>query len=100
MFKRLAALEKSGGGLNVSFLNTHPASDNRVKVQHLYLFSVLISSLIVIMWLILMCEKQLEALLPEAFTVQATACGGTSDYMGGFGEAAGLGPGARTSWGR
>lgn len=33
MFKRLGALEKSGGGLNVSFLNTHPASDERVKVQ-------------------------------------------------------------------
>ena len=34
MFKRLGALEKSGGGLNVSFLNTHPASDERVKVRH------------------------------------------------------------------
>jgi predicted Zn-dependent protease len=32
MFKRLGALEKSCGGLNVSFLNTHPASDERVKV--------------------------------------------------------------------
>jgi hypothetical protein len=32
MFKRLGALEKSSGGLNVSFLNTHPASDERVKV--------------------------------------------------------------------
>jgi predicted Zn-dependent protease len=32
MFKRLGALEKSGGGFNVSFLNTHPASDERVKV--------------------------------------------------------------------
>lgn len=31
---RLGALEKSGGGLNVSFLNTHPASDERVKVQN------------------------------------------------------------------
>jgi hypothetical protein len=29
MFKRLGALN---GGLNVSFLNTHPASDERVKV--------------------------------------------------------------------
>jgi predicted Zn-dependent protease len=33
MFKRLAALEKSGTGVNVSFLNTHPASDDRVKVS-------------------------------------------------------------------
>jgi len=33
MFKRLGALEKSAGGLNVSFLNTHPASDERVKVK-------------------------------------------------------------------
>jgi len=75
MFKRLGALEKSGGGLNVSFLNTHPASDERVK--------------------------QLEALLPEAFTIQATACGGTSDYLGGFVEAAGLGRGAVTTpWGQ
>lgn len=32
MFTRLGALEKSSGGLNVSFLNTHPASDERVKV--------------------------------------------------------------------
>jgi len=32
IFKRLGALEKSSGGLNVSFLNTHPASDGRVKV--------------------------------------------------------------------
>lgn len=32
MFKRLGAVEKSNGGLNVSFLNTHPASDERVKV--------------------------------------------------------------------
>jgi hypothetical protein len=32
MFKRLGALEKSSGGVNVSFLNTHPASDERVKV--------------------------------------------------------------------
>ncbi len=31
MFKRLGALKKSSG-LNVSFLNTHPASDERVKV--------------------------------------------------------------------
>jgi len=35
MFKRLGALEKSGGGSNVSFLNTHPASDERVKVTAL-----------------------------------------------------------------
>ena len=34
MFKRLGALEKSSGGLNVSFLNTHPASDDRVKVTY------------------------------------------------------------------
>jgi|SRR5712671_4488699 len=33
MFKRLGALEKSAGGLNVSFLNTHPTSDERVKVK-------------------------------------------------------------------
>jgi hypothetical protein len=39
MFKRLGALEKSSGGLNVSFLNTHPASDDRVKVQR-YAFSL------------------------------------------------------------
>jgi|SRR6266404_9657045 len=32
MFKRLGALERSSGGLNVSFLNTHPASDERVRV--------------------------------------------------------------------
>ena len=36
MFKRLGALEKSSGGLNVSFLNTHPASDERVKVCSRY----------------------------------------------------------------
>jgi hypothetical protein len=34
MFKRLGALEKSAGALNVSFLNTHPASDERVKVLY------------------------------------------------------------------
>lgn len=49
------------------------------------------------MWLTLR-QKQLEALLPEAFTVQATACGGTSDYLGSFGEAVGLGRGARLPW--
>jgi hypothetical protein len=43
--------------------------------------------------------KQLEALLPEAFTVQATGCGGTSDYLGGFANAVGLGRGARMPWG-
>ena len=32
MFKRLAALEKSGAGVSVSFSNTHPASDDCVKV--------------------------------------------------------------------
>ncbi|KAI9456016.1 hypothetical protein BJY52DRAFT_1277558 [Lactarius psammicola] len=72
MFKRLGALEKSGGGINVSFLNTHPASEERVR--------------------------QLEALLPEAFTVQASACGGVSDYLGAFGEAIGLERGARAPW--
>ncbi|KAI0295074.1 hypothetical protein B0F90DRAFT_1213239 [Multifurca ochricompacta] len=61
MFKRLGALEKAASGLNVSFLNTHPASEERVR--------------------------QLQSLLPEAFTVQATACGGTSDYLGAFGKA-------------
>ncbi|KAI9511952.1 peptidase family M48-domain-containing protein [Russula earlei] len=70
MFKRLGSLERSGGGLNVSFLNTHPASDERVK--------------------------QLQALLPEAFTVRASACGGMSDYLGDFGDAAGLGRGVRS----
>ncbi|KAH9169804.1 hypothetical protein EDB89DRAFT_1908314 [Lactarius sanguifluus] len=34
MFKRLGALEKSDGGMNVSFLNTHPASDERVRYKH------------------------------------------------------------------
>ncbi|KAH9054686.1 peptidase family M48-domain-containing protein [Lactarius vividus] len=72
MFKRLGALEKSGGGMNVSFLNTHPASEERVR--------------------------QLEALLPEAFSVQASACGGVSDYMGAFGEAIGLERRARAPW--
>jgi Zn-dependent protease with chaperone function len=72
MFKRLGALEKSNTGLNVSFLNTHPASDDRVK--------------------------QLEALLPEAFAIQASVCGGMSDYMGGFGDAVASGLGIRTSW--
>ncbi|KAH8986768.1 peptidase family M48-domain-containing protein [Lactarius hatsudake] len=72
MFKRLGALEKSGGGMNVSFLNTHPASEERVR--------------------------QLEALLPEAFSVQASACGGVSDYMGAFGEAIGLERRARVPW--
>ncbi|KAN0137529.1 peptidase family M48 domain containing protein [Lactarius tabidus] len=73
MFKRLGALEKSSGGLNVSFLNTHPASEERVK--------------------------QLETLLPEAFAVQASsACGGGSDYLGAFSEAIGLERTARTPW--
>ncbi|KAF8489552.1 peptidase family M48-domain-containing protein [Russula emetica] len=61
MFKRLGALEKSSGGLNVSFLNTHPASDERVK--------------------------QLEALLPEAFSIRGTVCGGMSDQLVSFGRA-------------
>ncbi|KAH9981802.1 peptidase family M48-domain-containing protein [Russula compacta] len=69
MFKRLGALEKSGGGLNVSFLNTHPASDERVK--------------------------QLEALLPDALTIRASACGGTSDHLGDFGESVALRRGVR-----
>jgi len=64
MFKRLAALEKSAGGLNVSFLNTHPASDERVR--------------------------QLQALIPDAFAVRASACGGAADYLGAFGEASQL----------
>jgi len=72
MFKRLAALEKSDTGLNVSFLNTHPASDDRVK--------------------------ELEALLPEAFTIQASACGGLSDYLGGFGGAVASELGVRGPW--
>ncbi|KAI9433225.1 hypothetical protein H4582DRAFT_1989770 [Lactarius indigo] len=42
--------------------------------------------------------KRLEALLPEAFSVQASACGGVSDYMGAFGEAIGLERRARAPW--
>jgi len=72
MFKRLGALEKSNGGLNVSFLNTHPASEERVR--------------------------HLEAMLPEAFAVQASTCGGVSDYLGAFGEAIGLERTARAPW--
>lgn len=45
-------------------------------------------------------EKQLEALLPEAFAIQSSACGGTSDYIGGFGEAVASGLGSRTPWDR
>ncbi|KAI0289061.1 peptidase family M48-domain-containing protein [Russula brevipes] len=74
MFKRLGALEKSAGALNVSFLNTHPASDERVK--------------------------QLQALLPEAFTVRASACGGASDYLDDFVGTVGLRREARTPWDR
>lgn len=73
MFKRLGALEKSSGGLNVSFLNTHPASDERVK--------------------------QLEALLPEAFSIRGSVCGGMSDQLGSFGGAVASGLGiSRTAW--
>jgi len=61
MFKRLGALEKSSGGLNVSFLNTHPASDERVK--------------------------QLEALLPEALSIRGSVCGEMSEHLGSFGRA-------------
>ncbi|KAF8259043.1 hypothetical protein EI94DRAFT_1752577 [Lactarius quietus] len=43
--------------------------------------------------------NQLEALLPEAFAVQASSeCGGVSDYLGAFGEAIGLDRTARAPW--
>ena len=91
MFKRLGALEKSGGGLNVSFLNTHPASDERVRVGLPRLHYSPNTPLT-------HAEQQLEALLPEAFSVQASACGGTSDYLGAFGEAIGLERRASGPW--
>lgn len=49
MFKRLGALEKSSGGLNVSFLNTHPASDERVKVCTSHHGLVMYQSLILLL---------------------------------------------------
>lgn len=45
-------------------------------------------------------EKQLEALLPEAFAIQSSACGGMSDYMGGFGGAVASALGSRSPWDR
>ncbi|KAH9987050.1 hypothetical protein BJV77DRAFT_1027253 [Russula vinacea] len=36
----------------------------------------------------------------EAFSIQSSACGGTSDYIGGFGEAVASGLGSRTPWDR
>lgn len=90
MFKRLGALEKSSGGLNVSFLNTHPASEERVRVGSLRLDHFAEHPLT-------HSEQQLEAFLPEAFAVQAATCGG-SDYLGAFGEAIGLKRTARAPW--
>lgn len=93
IFKRLGALEKSNGGLNVSFLNTHPASDERVKVctSHRSRCVSLID--------IIITKKQLEALLPEAFSIRGSVCGGMIDQLGSFGGAvaSGLGIG-RTAW--
>jgi hypothetical protein len=89
MFKRLGALEKSSGGLNVSFLNTHPASDERVKVCTSHYCVSLIDLIIT--------EKQLEALLPEAFSIRGSVCGEMSDQLGSFGGAVASGLG-RTAW--
>ena len=44
-------------------------------------------------------KKELEALLPEAFSIRGSVCGGAPDQLGGFGGAVGsvLGIG-RTAW--
>lgn len=88
MFKRLGALEKSNGGLNVSFLNTHPASDERVKVctsHHGLTIDLIIT------------KKQLEALLPEAFSIRGSVCGGMLDQLVSFGGAV-ASKISRTAW--
>ncbi|KAI0260574.1 peptidase family M48-domain-containing protein [Gloeopeniophorella convolvens] len=72
MFTRLGALEKGAGGWTPTFLRTHPLSEARVK--------------------------RLQGLLPDAFALQASACGGTADFLGAFGEAVGLEQRARSSW--
>jgi len=66
MFSRLDALEKSRGGLNISFLQTHPATDSRMK--------------------------KLNELLPEAYSIQAAspACAGTQDHFRAFVDSWGI----------
>ena len=91
MFKRLGALEKSSGGLNVSFLNTHPASDERVKVwtSHRRVSPIDLT----------ITKKQLEALLPEAFSIRSSGvCGEMLDDLSSFEGAVASGLGSGTAW--
>jgi hypothetical protein len=44
-------------------------------------------------------QKQLEALLPEAFSIRGIECGGMSDQLDSFGGAVASGLGiSRTAW--
>jgi len=68
MFTRMGQLEKAQGKrLNVDFLYTHPTSENRVKM--------------------------LQALLPEAYSIQANSpmCVGMQEQLDSFQDAVGFG---------
>ena len=48
---------------------------------------------------LIITKKQLEALLPEAFSIRGSVCGGMSDQLDSFGEAVASGPDiSRTAW--
>lgn len=48
---------------------------------------------------LIITKKQLEALLPEAFSIRGSVCGEMSDHLGSFGEAVASGLGiSRTAW--
>ncbi len=87
MFKRLGALEKSNGGLNVSFLNTHPASDERVRVSiglHGLLMYDSLINLPKMNWK-LYCQKHSPYELPPCvvgYQITWAALGGRLDQRG------------------
>jgi hypothetical protein len=45
---------------------------------------------------LIIIKKQLEALLPEAFSIRGSVCGGMSDQLDSFGGA--VVSGLRTAW--
>ena len=48
---------------------------------------------------LIITKKQLEALLPEAFSIRGSVCGEMSDQLGSFGGAVASGLGiSRTAW--
>lgn len=84
----MGQLEKAQGKrLNVDFLYTHPTSENRVKVRSRLSRSSLLNRLFS------PCSQMLQALVPEAHSIQANSpmCIGMQEQFGLFRDAVGLG---------